>query len=415
MKVLITTDLFTVRTNGVVTSTHNLIEELERRGHEVRVITISPDRKSRKENNVYYIKGVSMEWVYAGIRMAVGRASKYVKEIVEWKPDIIHSQCEWFTMKFAKRISKKTGAPIIHTYHTLYEDYVGYAVPFKRFGRWYVRNILTKSNLKKMFAIIAPTVKVRDNLIERCKVKNRVEVIPSGISLDKHKIKLTEEELREGRAKYGLTDDNFVLINLGRLGTEKNLEEVVEYFAKVSEKHSGARLFIVGGGPARESLDKLVADLGLVGRVVFAGMVDPDEVARYYQLGDLFVCASTSETQGLTYIEAAANNLPLLCRDDPCYEGVMEDGKNGFRYTTFEEYEKHLDFIISNPEWREKARIRSGEISARFDRTVFGASVEALYMEALGATVADSDSDPGTSEVTETPAETPAEAEKTAE
>ncbi len=385
MKVLITTDLFTVRTNGVVTSVHNLIHDLKRRGHDVRVLTFAPDGKSRVEDGVYYIKSVSMDWIYSGIRMSLTRANKFVKEIVEWCPDVIHSQCEWFTMGFAKRIAKKTGAPIIHTYHTLYEDYVGYAIPFKRIGRWYVRNIVTRKNLKRMFAIIAPTEKVRANLADRCKVKNRIEVIPSGISLDKHKIRITDEERREGRAKYGFTDDNFVLINLGRLGTEKNLEEVIEYFSRVSYKYPEARLLIVGGGPAKESLEALSDKLGLEGRVVFGGMVDPSEVAKYYQIGDLFVCASTSETQGLTYIEAAANKLPLLCRDDPCYEGVMEDGENGFRYTTFEEYEKHLEFIISNKEWCERASERSGEISARFDRTVFGGSVEALYTEAVAA------------------------------
>ena len=189
-------------------------------------------------------------------------------------------------------------------------------------------------------------------------------------------------ERREGRARYGFDDEAFVLINLGRLGTEKNIEELISYFSRVSGKHENARLLIVGGGPAAESLKKLSEELGIADRVVFAGMVDPDTVASYYQLGDLFVCASTSETQGLTYIEATANTLPLLCRNDPCIDGVVIDGENGFRYETFEEYEAHLDYIISNAEWRESARIKSEEVSSLYDRTVFGGSVEALYKSA---------------------------------
>ncbi len=389
MKVLITTDLFTVRTNGVVTSTHNLIAELKARGHEVKVITFSETGKSRKDGDVYYVGSVTMEWIYPNLRFSLIRANKFVKEIVDWCPDVIHSQCEWFTMGFAKRIAKKTGAPIVHTYHTLYEDYVGYAIPFKRFGRWFVREIMTRRNLKNVAAIIAPTEKVKDTLINRCGVKNRVEVIPSGICLDKHKIELGAEDRREGRARCGFDDSHFVLINLGRLGTEKNLNEVISYFAKIADKHDNARLLIVGGGPAREELEALAGELDLGERIVFAGMVEPDEVARYYRLGDLFVCASTSETQGLTYIEAAANGLPLLCRDDTCYEGVMLDGENGFRYRTFEEYSEHLDYIIANPEWRKSAVDVSLSVAARYDRPVFGSAVLGLYADAVASNTAD--------------------------
>ncbi|MBQ8372467.1 MAG: glycosyltransferase [Clostridia bacterium] len=384
MKILITTDLFTVRTNGVVTSTHNLIYALKKQGHEVRVLTFSEDKTSRKEDGVYYIKSKSLEKIYHDVRKPASRARDYVDELVEWHPDVIHSQCEFYSLKFAKRIAKRTHAPIVHTYHTLYEDYVGYVIPFKRIGRWVVRHIITKAWLKRVHTIIAPTVKVRDNLVDRCKVKNNVEVIPSGICLDRHKIKISDEARREGRAKWGFSDDSFVLINLGRLGNEKNIEELISYFAKVSDKYPNARLFIVGGGPAEAKLKKLAEELNVTDKVVFAGMVTPESVSEYYQLGDLFVCASQSETQGLTYIEAAANRLPLLCRDDPCFEGVVLEGENGFRYTDFDGYAEKLDYIINNSEWVESASRKSEEISLLFDREVFGESVASLYKRAIG-------------------------------
>ena len=383
MKILITTDLFTTRTNGVVTSTHNLIHDLKRRGHDVRVITFSKNGKSWTEDGVYYIKSMSLEWIYPEVRMNSSRAGKYVKEIVEWCPDVIHSQCEYFTFPFAKRVSKKTGAPIIHTYHTMYEDYVTYVFPFKRLGAWIIRKFI-HARLKHVHTVIAPTDKVKSSLVNFCKIKNNIAVIPSGICLDKHKIRITEEERKEGRAAFGFTDEHFVLFNLGRLGTEKNIEELISYFAKISAKHENARLLLVGGGPAREALEEHAKTEGVSDKVIFAGMVDPDTVARYYQLGDLFVCASTSETQGLTYIEAAANGLPLLCRNDPCLEGVIVDGKNGYRYDNFEEYEARLDEMISNPDWLKSAGEASDAISYHFDRTVFGGTVEALYKKACG-------------------------------
>lgn len=385
MKILITTDLFTVRTNGVVTSVHNLIFALRKHGHEVRVLTFSEDKTSHKdaENGVYYIMSRSLERIYHDVRKPCSRADDYVDELVAWQPDVIHSQCEFYSLKFAKRIARRTGAPIVHTYHTLYEDYVGYVIPFKRIGRWVVRHLITKTWLKKVHTIIAPTEKVRDNLLTRCKVKNNVVVVPSGIDLDRHKQRLNADERERGRAKYGFTNSEIVMINLGRLGNEKNIEELIAFFAAIRDEHENARLFIVGGGPDEERLKREAHDLGVEDRVVFAGMVAPEEVSRFYQLGDLFVCASQSETQGLTYIEAAANGLPLLCRADPCFDGVVLEGENGYRYTDINGFRKHLAEIMASPEWVSTASERSRELASRYDRDNFGTAVLAVYERAI--------------------------------
>ena len=106
----------------------------------------------------------------------------------------------------------------------------------------------------------------------------------------------------------------------------------------------------------------------------------------YYQLGDLFVSASTSETQGLTYIEAAANALPLLCRDDPCLDNVIEKGVNGYAYTTEDEFLTHLEAIANDGQWRISASQSSEEISKKFDKRVFGDSVEEIYNQLINQT-----------------------------
>ncbi len=379
MKVLITTDLYTTETNGVVTSVHNLIYELERRGHDVRVITFSKNRKSHAENGVCYIKSISIGFIYPDVRMPFSRAHEYIEDIVNWAPDVIHSQCEFFSYDFARKVSRECGAPIVHTYHTLYEDYVGYITPFKRLGRWVVRHLITKWRLKQVATIIAPTEKVRSNLINNCKVSNPIAVIPSGICLDKHLERIGNKRRAELRRCYGLDEGNFVLLNLGRLANEKNVDELISFYKEIYKKHENARLLIVGGGPAEEVLRAFAAAEGVSEAVIFTGMVKPDTVAEYYQMGDVFVCASTSETQGLTYIEAAANGLPMLCRNDPCVDGVIYDGENGYRYESFEEFSSYLDRMITDIEWRAAASARSTEIARAFDRAVFGASVEQVY------------------------------------
>ena len=100
-------------------------------------------------------------------------------------------------------------------------------------------------------------------------------------------------------------------------------------------------------------------------------------------MGDLFVSASTSETQGLTYVEAAANGLPLLCRRDPCLDDVLLPGENGFTYTCASEFLAALDAVRRDPQWRTAAGLKSKEIAAAFDTSTFGKSIEAIYEAVL--------------------------------
>ena len=119
MKILLTSDWYEPVVNGVVTSVRNLKRELEKKGHEVRVLTLSENRDSRKEGDVYYIHSHSAGLVYPNARVTLPVAHPYVQELMDWKPDIVHSQCEFTTFWFARRIAFRTGAPLIHTYHTI--------------------------------------------------------------------------------------------------------------------------------------------------------------------------------------------------------------------------------------------------------------------------------------------------------
>lgn len=380
MKILITTDLFTTDTNGVVTSVKNLWDELKKKGHDVRIITLSESRHSHSDGVVYYIRSMPIG-VYPNVRMALSYRHPLIKELIEWRPDVIHSQCEFFTYQYALRIAKHTGAPIVHTYHTLYEQYVTYAIPSKRLGRYVVR-VLTRKRLKKADRIIAPTHKVEQALNDYG-LTQAISIVPSGINLDQHRVRITAEERAQKRRALGIGDEHFALLNLGRLGTEKSLDALLELFARAAATEDKLRFLIVGDGPARENLEQQAASLGVTDKVIFTGMVRPGEVQEYYQLGDAFVSASTSETQGLTYIEAAANGLPLLCRRDPCLAGVIRQGENGFEYDSEAEFLDYVRQICHDPAWCKAAGRTSEEIAATFDKSTFGDAVEKIYANVL--------------------------------
>ena len=378
MKILITTDLYTINTNGVVTSVRNLMEELSKKGHEIRVLTVSEKLKSHQDENIYYIKSLPLGAVYPDVRMPLSNPHhRFIRELIDWKPDLIHSQCEFFSYQYACYISRKAGAPIVHTYHTLYEQYVTYIFPSQRIGAFFVGK-LSKYRLRKAEAVVAPTQKV-ETVLKSYGLRNPIHVVPSGIALEQHKQRISEEERKRRRAELGIPEDALVLLNLGRLGTEKNLTEIIELFAVARSQNSKLKLLIVGDGPARKDLETTAERLGVAENVIFTGMVPPEEVHAYYQLGDVFVSASTSETQGLTYVEAAANGLPLLCRKDPCLDGVLVDQCNGWEYEAEEEFCDIIHAILNNPGWCQTAGTQSEQIAASYDKSNFAQKIEAIY------------------------------------
>ena len=382
LKILITTDLYTTNTNGVVTSVQNLFDELTAKGHEVRILTISENLRSRREGPVTYIRSVSLEKVYPNVRMPVSYRHKLIQEIIDWKPDVVHSQCEFFSYQFASRISRITGAPIVHTYHTLYEQYMtSYLIPSRRISEFLVK-YLSRTRLKRVSTLIAPTQKVEHTLLGYG-LNAHIAVVPSGISLDQHRQRITSQQRLEKRRSLGIADEHQVMLNLGRLGGEKNLSELLELFAEARKSNDLLKFLIVGDGPARDALQKQARELDVEEHVIFTGMVPPSQVQEYYQLGDVFVSASTSETQGLTYIEAAANGLPLLCRQDDCLTDVLQEGENGYEYTSAEEFLRAIDNVMSNPDWRQNAGRRSEDIAAAFDKKAFGNAIESIYSSVI--------------------------------
>ena len=381
MKILITTDLYEPLINGVVSSIVNLRGELENLGHEVRVLTVSNDKTSHCENHVYYMSSLPLGFVYPNIRFPVKYGGTLIEEIIRWNPDIVHSPCEFFSFGLAQKVVSHTHTPMVHTYHTLYEQYMRYLLG----GRIMPKGALpafTRKRLRHVSAIIAPTKKVMRTL-RSYGVTNPVTVIPTGIDLSVFYRSADKKVQQELRDRLKIPAHHKIILNLGRLGFEKNLSELLYYFKDFLRIQPDVTFLIVGGGPAKESLQQLAAELQISDHVVFTGMVLPEQVPDYYQLGDVFVCASTSETQGLTYIEAAASGLPLVCRADSCLEGVLEHGKNGFIYTDRKNFCRYVSAALYTEKWRKIASGRSRQISLLYGREQFGLNMESLYIKIL--------------------------------
>lgn len=382
MKILITTDWYKPVINGVVTSVINLKTELEKAGHEVRVLTLSPDGQQHFKDDTYYLKSFKVR-IYPQARATYNFHSKYIPEILKWKPDIIHSQCEWISFYFARYIALKLNIPIVHTYHTIYEDYSHYLLRSKRLGRSIV---LFGSNhaINATDYVIAPTNKAR-NLLLSYGIENPIITIPTGIDLDKYKVTLSEERKLELLSSYGITPDKTVLVSIGRLAIEKNIDELLLNMKSLVASRPDIVLMIIGGGPYADALSESVINMGLQENVIFTGMIAPDLIPEYFQLGKLFVCASQSEAQGLTYIESLAGSIPLLCKYDQCLEGVLLEGHNGCSFDNSAEFIEKLLSLLSDKE-KYDAMCRNALLSSeKYSTEVFGTQVAKVYEAAISS------------------------------
>ena len=377
MKILIATECYSPVINGVVTSVVNLHQELINLGHEVRILTLSGKLRSFEEDGVTYIGSLGIGKVYPGARVALTTENIYLKALIEWEPDIIHSQSEFSTFQMARHIAKKLHTPIVHTYHTIYEDYTHYFSPNKKWGKAMAARF-TKSILKHTEGVIAPTDKVRC-LLEGYGVNQNIHVVPTGINLGLCVKEVENSKKQKLKDTIGIPNNHRVLISVGRLAKEKNLEEIILFLSTLQTNN--LTLLIVGDGPYRSYLEKYVSELGLKDEVKFTGMVLPEEISAFYQLGDVFVSASNSETQGLTYLEAMANGIPALCRKDACLEKVIVDEVNGWQYSSYKEFVTGLESLLKNREYiSQNARL---DVISNYSSTVFVKKVEKIYQNAI--------------------------------
>ena len=380
MKILITTDWYTPAVNGVVTSVKNLQRELERRGHEVRILTLSQSLHSWSRDGVTAIGSVNAGRIYPGARLRTAMAGRWVRELMDWRPDVIHSQCEFSTFFLARRIAEELDVPLVHTYHTVYEDYTHYFSPSVRWGRCAVA-AFSRWVAAQVDGMIAPTGKVR-GLLQGYGVRCPVFVVPTGIDL--RRFQQEGDPMRRAvlRASLGIPAENTVLVCVGRLAEEKNIQELLKLRASLGSRP--VTLLLVGDGPDRPRLEQVAHDLRLEApAVIFAGMVPPEEVPEWYRLGDLFVSASSSETQGLTYIEALAAGVPALCRADLCLEGVILEGENGWQYHSTVEFRQRLEEFLASPETHEALKRRAAESAEQFSAQRIAQRVERIYQMQL--------------------------------
>ena len=381
MRIGLFSDTYYPRQNGVAISVYMLAKNLISMGYDVYVFTTTDPDAPEDEQNVTRIPSVAFKTQRLGtyIGPMLHRAVKHLDL------DIVHTHTEYTLGRFGKKLAKRLKIPYIHTMHTIYEYYTNYIVKSERLeppAKYVVRR-LTATVCNSADIVVTPTEKNKDLLVEYG-VNRPIRIIPSGIQLEKFSDDNCDfEKVNAIRTQLGISEDDKVLINIGRVAHEKNLDELISGLADYLHEHNRIKLVIVGDGLAKEKLEHLTDELKLNDKVIFAGARPWDDIYLYYRLGDAFVGASLSETQGLTYIEAMASGLPVIAKEDRCLDGVLLEGENGFFFNDNEKLITAVDRLLSDDAEREHFSKHAQVTANKFSAYTYAREMSAVYKEMI--------------------------------
>lgn len=381
MNIGIFTDTYLPQINGVVSSIVTLEQQLIKQGHNVYIFTISHPKADDAKPYVHRIP--SLPFVFLkDHRVGIIYSSKLVRKVKKLKLDIILSQTEFSLGFLAKLISKQIHVPIVHTYHTMYEEYMHYISKGVEFSPELARKY-SKMFCNSVDGVVAPTEKTKDLLLSYG-VKKPIEVIPTGINFDPfNPSRYTAEETLALKAKFNLDPDAPTILFVGRLAKEKSIDVVLESLPKVVKAVPNAQFFVVGDGPEMSHLRELAKDLQLESNIIFAGLQPWNTIGKFYQLGDVFVSASVSETQGLTFAEAMAAGLPVVAKHDESIEGLVIDDYNGKKFTTTDELSEALIALLTDERFRKTLSVHAMSSVAPLSDEIFGQNALAYYQKIL--------------------------------
>jgi 1,2-diacylglycerol 3-alpha-glucosyltransferase len=323
------TDSYLPATHGVEVSIETFRTNLEKAGHKVFVYAPAVPGYTDTNRRVFRLKSVRVI-DNPEMRLAFPVVQDgHLRELVRLKLDIVHVHTPFTVGLLGKYIATHQGIPILYTHHTHYPEY----------AKAYLKERVVLPHLAQSLSawfgnvsdtVIAPSPKIKA-ILRAYGVHKPIHVLPTGLRLRQFRRTPTcARKARALRAQLAIGPGAKVLLFVGRLGTEKNIEFLVRAFEALRTKRRDVHFVLVGDGPIRSRLQSLVTRLALNDAVVFAGPVAHGEIAAYYQAADLFVFSSLTDTQGIVVLEAIASGLPVVALRDEAFTLMVKNGRNGF-------------------------------------------------------------------------------------
>ena len=355
MKILLISDVYFPRVNGVSTSIKTFTQQLQKLGHTVHLI--APDYGVKTADEAMgkkWISRVPARKIYfdpEDYLMKYGEVLQLLPALKQENFDIIHIHTPFIAHYAGLKLGKLLNIPIVETYHTFFEDYLHHYLPWipTSIARGLAR-LISKKQCNQVDAIVAPSQPMLD-VLRSYGISSKAEVIATGLQTHS----FAEADGAAFRAKYGIAQNRPMLLYVGRVAFEKNIDFLVRMAKLLSESMPDILLVITGEGPAESSLRALVKTLGIEKNVQFIGYLDRNtQLNACYKAADIFVFASKSETQGLVLLEAMAQATPVVAIAELGTKSILVEGQGAMIAEEDEaEFAHKVQALLMNPVHRE--------------------------------------------------------------
>jgi len=373
MKIAFFTDTFVPQTNGVVTSILNSTDRLARNGHKIMIFSpkIGKGLNLHKNIKVVELKSFNLLPKYKEMEVRIPTFIKVLKNIRNFNPDVIHIHTPFGIGYEGFLCSKLLKKPLVGTYHTLLPDFLKHVSLAGLEKKEQTKNLTWKySNLfyNRCDMVITPSNIIKKEL-KKHGLNSRIEVVSNGVDLNKFYRKIIKNK-------------KITILHVGRISYEKNVDVVLQAM-KIVSLYNKIKFIIVGGGPDLEKLKKYAEGINL--DVEFTGVIKNENLAGYYNKANIFVTASTIETEGIVILEAMACGLPIVGVNKLAIPEIVKNGKNGFvaNENEPEDIAKYLIKLIKSKGLRNKLGRNSIKIARKYSLDNSVRKLENIYYSFL--------------------------------
>jgi glycosyltransferase involved in cell wall biosynthesis len=370
---------------GVPISIQRLAKALRKRGHEIKIFAPEYKEKSENEENIIRCKSI-YHYEESGLEFPVTNiySPQIKKDFKAGNFDLVHAHHPFWLGNKGRKLAEKFNLPLAFTYHTRLEKYAHY-VPNILFMRKFFANrlshFLIKNFSNKTDAVFAPTESTKEYL-RNVGVSRYIKVMPTGIDFDYYNC--SQEKIDKLREKL-IGDSKHLLITVSRLSKEKNLYFLLKGIKRLKENSDlNFKLIIIGSGSEKENIEQYIQNNNLENCIELIGAVDFREMAKYYLASELFVFASTTETQGMVLLEAMAGNNPVVALKSSGIDDVINNGYNGYKTEAdIDKWSSKIEELLINREKYEESAKNAREMAENYSIDEMAKKAEKLYYKIM--------------------------------
>lgn len=352
MNILLISDVYFPRVNGVSTSIRTFTNQLQKMGHSVHLI--APDYGVMTEDEAW-ITRVPAHAIYFDPEdklMKYGEVLKLNAKLKVMRFDMLHIHTPFIAHYAGLKLAKTLKIPAVETYHTFFEDYLHHYLPWiPQFAARGLARLISKKQCNQVDAIVAPSQPMLD-VLRGYGVNSLAEVIATGLQAHS----FSPADGNAFRVKHGIALDRPMILYVGRVAHEKNIGFLLIVAKLLSDVMPDVLLVIAGEGPALSSLRNSVKEHSIENNVQFIGYLDRNtQLNSCYKAADVFVFSSKSETQGLVILEAMAQGTPVVAIAELGTASILIEGKGALISTENEsEFVQKVHSVLINPQRRQQ-------------------------------------------------------------